>query len=465
MILLLPILICIFVMFPSHSDAQVMRTVFVEEFTGAWCGWCPYGADTLDMILGMYPVARALSYHYHATGGYTDTLYTPEGNSFMSGMNPAFPQAAIDRVKFPGESKIPISRERWRTRTGERNAITSPVYITANGTFHQPSRLMTVNIHVEAYANVTGTYNLNVVLAEDDINYRQYLYYLAGGSTWLDPYYHKHVVRKMITGASGKTFTTSGFADLSTRDTTITFTIPSWWDYSKLTLSAFLAKMNGSAYDAVLQGFQEKLTSIFSLTPVQLLGFGASAHERGIRLHWRTGTETNNHGWEIERSKDTRQWNAIGFVAGSGTTNETRAYEFIDENVSPNVRCFYRLKQRDLDGRIEYSPIATITGTEQPTQVTCEQNYPNPFGTASLSGNPNTVITYSLPAEDHTTILITDNLGRRVKTLTAEVQPAGIRDVMWDGTNEHGVRVAAGVYNYTITTSRARVTKQMMLLQ
>ena len=44
----------------------------------------------------------------------------------------------------------------------------------------------------------------------------------------------------------------------------------------------------------------------------------------------------------------------IGFVAGSGTTTESRSYSFVDNSL-PVGSYSYRLKQIDYDGTFEYS--------------------------------------------------------------------------------------------------------------
>ena len=54
--------------------------------------------------------------------------------------------------------------------------------------------------------------------------------------------------------------------------------------------------------------------------------------------------------------KSQTDWEKIGFVEGHGTTTETQAYSFIDNNVvTGNYK--YRLKQIDYDGTFEYSNV------------------------------------------------------------------------------------------------------------
>ncbi len=436
------------------SVAQTTRTVMLEEFTGTWCGWCPYGADILAAILKDHAYARGLSYH-RTSGSPPDTMETSEGVTFISAMNPAYPMAAIDRVLWSGQPKIPIGRDLWESKTVERYQATSPISITVGGEYDQYSKVITVNVHLDVLANITGQYNLNVIISEDNISQKQMLY---PQSTYIDPYLHKHVVRKMITGAYGKTLTTSGFANGVSRDTTITFTMKSWWKYNSLDISVMVGQMNGTTFQPLAQSFQERMYAVFTTVPVKLITFLAEQDQRGVKLTWRTASESNNLGWQVERRTASSDWSAICFVPGHGTTSQQCMYDCIDENVAVNTEYQYRLKQIDVDGKYEYSTVAHVFTFATPTTYSVAQNYPNPF-------NPTTTILYSLPVEEQVSIVVFDNLGRKVKTLFDGMQQAGPWEVQWNGTDESGKTVANGLYYYTVTTPNFKTTNRMMLVK
>lgn len=67
-----------------------------------------------------------------------------------------------------------------------------------------------------------------------------------------------------------------------------------------------------------------------TLLPVTLLFFGAVVGEKGIKLSWKTATELNNDFFTIERSKDGINFQSLGTIDGSGTTNNPQDYEFMD---------------------------------------------------------------------------------------------------------------------------------------
>ncbi|MBD3348177.1 MAG: T9SS type A sorting domain-containing protein [Candidatus Eisenbacteria bacterium] len=75
----------------------------------------------------------------------------------------------------------------------------------------------------------------------------------------------------------------------------------------------------------------------------------------------------------------------------------------------------------------------------QATRLQLEQSYPNPFG-------PSTTISYALPQRTHVKLSVYDVVGREVAVLRDETQAAGEHEARWDGTNENGQDLAAGMY-------------------
>jgi hypothetical protein len=93
-----------------------------------------------------------------------------------------------------------------------------------------------------------------------------------------------------------------------------------------------------------------------------------------------------------------------------------------------------------------------------PKDISLQQNYPNPF-------NPSTVIKYSLPSRLDVTVSVYNLLGRRVKTLVEDNQPAGEYSITWDGTDEFGHDVASGIYFYQIKSNVFARARKMLLLK
>ncbi len=187
--------------------------------------------------------------------------------------------------------------------------------------------------------------------------------------------------------------------------------------------------------------------------PVEWSHFTAQAHREGVLLKWTTQTEFNNSGFEIERKRTGEEWQSIGFVRGNGTSAMPRSYSFIDKLASGAMR--YRLKQIDLDGKFEYSPIVEINAG-LPRSFALEQNYPNPF-------NPTTTIRYQLAATSDAQLVLYDALGRVVAQLVNARQAAGAYSV---SVNASELNLSSGVYFYRLQTGNGFAqTKKMMLLK
>ncbi len=92
--------------------------------------------------------------------------------------------------------------------------------------------------------------------------------------------------------------------------------------------------------------------------PVELVSFVAVEENGNARLTWQTLSERNNRGFDIEKSLDAKYFYKIGTKDGAGTSEQTRVYSFIDDELSDVS--YYRLKQVDMDGGFTYSKIAVV---------------------------------------------------------------------------------------------------------
>ena len=86
------------------------------------------------------------------------------------------------------------------------------------------------------------------------------------------------------------------------------------------------------------------------------------------------------------------------------------------------------------------------------------QNYPNPF-------NPSTSIGFSIPQSGHVTVNVYDMTGRLVSTLVNDVLNEGAHVVDWNGQDNFGDVVSAGVYIYSLESSDMVMTKKMIFLK
>jgi len=196
--------------------------------------------------------------------------------------------------------------------------------------------------------------------------------------------------------------------------------------------------------------------TVSGIVPVELTAFTAAGTAEGVQLKWETASETNNMGFEIERSSDNQSFITIGFVNGKRTTTEKSEYVFLDKTIN-NGKYYYRLKQIDFDGTHEYSKIVEIDFSV-PKEFTLYQNYPNPF-------NPSTMLQFGLPVESDVTLSVFNSLGELVEVLVQGRLNAGTHKVNFEASG-----LSSGLYLYTIYAKNSEggeftQTSKMFLLK
>ncbi len=96
--------------------------------------------------------------------------------------------------------------------------------------------------------------------------------------------------------------------------------------------------------------------------PVELVSFqGEWIENKGNNLTWATAWEKDNAHFDIQRSTDAKNFETISRITdtGNGTTSTMHSYAYIDTQDSQDV-LYYRLKQVDLDGKVNYSKVIAL---------------------------------------------------------------------------------------------------------
>jgi len=196
------------------------------------------------------------------------------------------------------------------------------------------------------------------------------------------------------------------------------------------------------AFTVTTSGFgQFAVVEQATILPLTWLSFtGKLVENNKVNLVWKTGAETNNKGFEVQRSSDAVEYKKIGWVDGlNGSVNN---YTFTDANIVKGNKYYYRLKQTDNDNRYSYSSIVVISylGGKELTL------YPNPV-------HDKLVILNGSNTNEKATIVITDAAGKVVynetQTLTNKVE---IPSAMWSN----------GIYLVKITTTAGTDTYKIM---
>jgi photosystem II stability/assembly factor-like uncharacterized protein len=211
------------------------------------------------------------------------------------------------------------------------------------------------------------------------------------------------------------------------------------YDISIVEDDMWLAGSGGS----IIKGFSDPI-------PVELVSFSYSKTSEAIVLNWKTATETNNYGFEIER-KSNSNWEVIAFITGAGNSVTPLEYNFTDTDY-PSGKIIYRLKQIDYDGTVTYAGIVEVDAS-MPLEFSLGQNYPNPF-------NPSTTIKYSVPVNGMVNIRVYDMIGRSALVLVNQVMEAGEHSISFDAS-----KLSSGVYFYELTAGDYKAVKKMILIK
>lgn len=93
----------------------------------------------------------------------------------------------------------------------------------------------------------------------------------------------------------------------------------------------------------------------------------------------------------------------------------------------------------------------------KPNNFTLGQNYPNPFGSA-------TIIHYQIPHSGYTTLKVYNIMGQLVRTIEDRELAGGTYAASWDGSTDQGIKVPSGVYFCVLTLDNLKLSAKKILI-
>lgn len=194
-------------------------------------------------------------------------------------------------------------------------------------------------------------------------------------------------------------------------------------------------------------------------TPVELAAFDVAPVNGGMRLAWRTASETDLDHWEIERRLTGETTFQMIGTAAAANQPTGGSYSFTDQTVQPGSTYEYRLADVSLNGdrTVHTSWIragSMPANSEQiPQEFSLSDNFPNPF-------NPATTIRFTMPEAGTVTLKVYDVAGKEVAVLANGEVSAGSHDVTFRAND-----LPSGLYFYTFTSGSFSQTKKMVLMK
>lgn len=148
--------------------------------------------------------------------------------------------------------------------------------------------------------------------------------------------------------------------------------------------------------------------------PVEFLSFEARKIGDEVQLDWKVTDEQNVKGYHVQRSANSLNWQAIGFVDFKPSSAVINTYNLTDPSPLDGTS-YYRIGEEDIDGKMSYSVIRTISVDINSMQV---HLYPVP---AKNVLNVNIQSTINATAM----IKITDILGRTIRHSGIQLRTGG----------------------------------------
>jgi hypothetical protein len=226
------------------------------------------------------------------------------------------------------------------------------------------------------------------------------------------------------------------------------------------------------------------VTDIDIPLPVSLSVFDAVWVPEGVLVRWIAEMEQSNLGWDIFRSEEpSGKYVKINpsIIKSAGDSANPIEYVYLDEEAVNGKTYYYYIEAVDFFGRRGRSSVIMVSKEKpskeksvienlskeksvmKPSFPALLRNYPNPF-------NPQTWLPFQLTAPSKVTIRIYNLYGHLVKVLDLGYREAGFyidknKSAYWDGTDETGKLVAAGVYFYRLDADRFSAIRRMVLLK
>ncbi|MDR2980564.1 MAG: Omp28 family outer membrane lipoprotein [Bacteroidales bacterium] len=192
--------------FPELQPEDLYRRILVEEYTGHRCANCPNGHEKLEelhqlfgdtlVIVGIHAGSLA-----RTNDDYPYDFTTENGNTLFSdfGLN-AIPRAFFNRTA----KDIAVSE--WISTVNSMDISRSYAAIQLINEYN--ANKLTVNIKATMLSEYGNPLQLAVYLIEDGIIKPQ-----LNGSTHIEEYEHKHVLRGSLNGTYGDPFPETGLME------------------------------------------------------------------------------------------------------------------------------------------------------------------------------------------------------------------------------------------------------------
>jgi hypothetical protein len=195
---------------PSYA-ATVIRKIYVEEFTGHTCTYCPDGAAVLKAIMDRDSTVIATAIHCTSLADpgkepFQNNYKTPMGDMICSDFNiSGLPKAMINRIGN-GANKWGFDRNQWSKEIDKIDRTNPSAGIELHCTVDEAKQEIVVRAGVTVIKALPNPVQLCLVLQQDNLISAQ----IEGTGNYILDYVHNHVLRASFNRSYGIKLTLDG---------------------------------------------------------------------------------------------------------------------------------------------------------------------------------------------------------------------------------------------------------------
>ncbi|MFM7340080.1 MAG: Omp28-related outer membrane protein, partial [Bacteroidota bacterium] len=245
------------------SNAQSKRRVYIEEYTGAWCQYCPNGAVAFEELGKQYTEEEVIMVAVHQNDG----MSMSNQGDFQPYIN-GVPSGSVNRI-YNG-----VGPQTWAGYIPGIISQDAAVEVNLkNVSFNSGTRRVTCQLEAKVNRDITGSVRVNVVVIEDSVvgSGSQFDQVNAFNTQAGHPFYqrgnpvknyaHRHVGRFYADGTWGATGVIPDNPKAGSVYTkNYSFTVNAAWKPERMSLVGLVQKYSGDVgAREILQAVEESL--------------------------------------------------------------------------------------------------------------------------------------------------------------------------------------------------------------
>jgi hypothetical protein len=322
----------------SFVMGQAPKYVLLEHFTNTNCGVCGSVNPAFYQRIDINATTKVHHMSIHSSIPYEDCAFYQANKTEQDNRATFYGLFGTPRVSINGANPTGASNISATTIDNNFCSSCSPLEVKVTET---SGTNRTTSVQLKSIgAPPSGTHRVYAALVEKKVEYQ------GRNSESV----HKNVFRRFLTASNGDAVAlpTQG----NSVDLDFNYTLNATWAASEV--YAIVWVQTDVTNDVVNSGTRFDVSSL----PVELVQWTGKSEKQNNVLNWATASESNSSHFEIERSDDSQKFTPIGKVKAAGQSSQKQFYAFTDANPLP--LSYYRLKQVDMDQKIEFSSVITL---------------------------------------------------------------------------------------------------------